>query len=139
VQYSFGTPRLLKHCLQVNCFIADRDIIPNQMAGPELKDVVIATLGASAAIAGIILIFSGFLFAQAATFPVETSDKLLEKFRLCGKLGALPFVSCMAVTGISFWWMLSPGACAYWLNIWMFGITLVITTGYGVATILFLL
>jgi hypothetical protein len=105
----------------------------------ELKDAVIATLGASAAIAGLILIFSGFLFAQAATFPAETSDSVINRFRTCGRLGAIPFFFCMAVTAVSFWWMLSPNVLAYKINAIVFCLTLFTTTVYGLSTILFLL
>jgi hypothetical protein len=105
----------------------------------EPKDIVIAALGASAAIAGLILIFSGFLFAQAATFPATTADEVIKKFQWCGRLGTLPFLSCMAVTAVSFRWLLNPSPLGFDLSIYLFYITLALTTIYGTATILFLL
>ena len=106
---------------------------------PEQKDLVIATLGASSAIAGLILIFCGFLFAQAAIFPPETSDKTIQKFTRCGRLGVIPFMLSMAVTAISFYWLLHPGDSVFACNAVLFWATILLTVVYGSATILFLL
>jgi hypothetical protein len=105
----------------------------------EPKDVAIATLGASVAIAGLVLVFCGFLFSQADGFPPDTSDSIIEKYRTCGKLGTVPFLVSMIVAGLSFWWLCSPNSCAYRLNIFGFVIVLASTSIYGAATILFLL
>jgi hypothetical protein len=41
----------------------------------EPKDVIIAVLGASVAISGLLLVFCGFLFAQASSFPPSTEKE----------------------------------------------------------------
>lgn len=60
------------------------------------KDLVIAILGGSVALAGLLLVFSGFLFAQAESFPPEhTDDATINRYksaagRAARKLGHSP-------------------------------------------------
>jgi hypothetical protein len=53
---------------------------------PEPKDVVIGILGASGALAGLLLVFGGFIFAQAASFPASTDDKITERHWRLGEV-----------------------------------------------------
>ncbi len=49
------------------------------------KDIVTTILGASVGLAGLLLVFSGFLFAQAEAFPRATTDNAtINKFKKAG-------------------------------------------------------
>jgi hypothetical protein len=96
------------------------------------KDVMIAVLGAAVGLAGLLLIFSGFLFAQAAAFPPETTDNAtINKFRNAGRLGVAPFVLALAVSGLAFAWMIGPSSCLYFACAIGFGVLLLVSAAYG--------
>jgi hypothetical protein len=90
---------------------------------PEMaKDTMVAILGAAVGFAGLLLIFSGFLFAQAGSFPPEsTDDATIDRYRNAGKWGLLPFFTALTVAALSFAWMVHPSPCVYWSAILVFG------------------
>ncbi len=97
----------------------------------EHKDVVLGILGASSAFAGLLLVFSGLVFTQAASFPPETNNKITNKVRRAARLGIFPFWGFLATTTLSFAWLLRQSDCLYATCICMF-ILLVLGTGiYG--------
>ena len=61
------------------------------------KDIILALLSGSVSLAGLLLIFSGFLFSQAAGFdPDHTPDKMIDAYRNAARVGVLPFLMCLA-------------------------------------------
>ena len=101
----------------------------------EHKDVVIGILGASGALAGLILVFGGFIFSQAASFPPSTDDKVIEKYTKAGRWAIYPFWGFLVTTLLSILWMLCQSNRVYVLCVGLF-LLLVIGTGiYG--TIMF--
>jgi hypothetical protein len=101
------------------------------------KDVAIALLGASVAIAGLLLVVAGFVFAQAATFPPdETDDKVIRGFEMAGRLGLIPFVIALVEAGFSLLWIVHRSDCLYTGIIWGFFLLLVLTALYGLVLIL---
>src|SRR5258708_4751663 len=105
--------------------------ISNHM--PELaKDVMLAVVGAAVGLAGLLLIFSGFLFAQAAAFPPETTDDAtINKYRNAGRLGVVPFLLALAVAALAFAWLIHPATCVYFVSICGFGALLLLSAVYG--------
>jgi hypothetical protein len=101
------------------------------------KDIILAVLGGSVSLAGLLLVFSGFLFAQATGFdPEHTSDAVINKYRKAAKFGVLPFLMCLILAGIAVWWLLTPTALLLSIS-WIGFITLLIVTAiYGAYTIL---
>ena len=53
------------------------------------KDIAIGLLGAIVAVAGLLLVFSGFLFTKAESIDSRRGDK----FRTIGKLGVIPLIA----------------------------------------------
>ena len=99
---------------------------------PEPKDVIIGILGASGTLAGLLLIFSGFLFTQAAAFPPATTDNVvIEKYRNAGRLGVVPFLLALLVSALAFAWMLYPCSYIYLPCAIGFGFLLVASAIYG--------
>jgi hypothetical protein len=101
------------------------------------KDIVVAIMGASVALSGLLLIFCGFLFAQAATFPkATTADTVINRYRHVGQIGGLPFLASLALAGVSLWWLMCPSPLLFNLC-WVGFIVLLVGTGlYGILAIL---
>jgi len=96
-------------------------------------------LGAAIGFAGLLLVFSGFLFAQAASFPTETDDKIIDKYRNAGRWGLAPFLLALGVAGLSFAWLLDQSVCLYQLSLWTFGTLIVSSAIYGTVMLLWYL
>lgn len=96
------------------------------------KDVMVALLGASGAFAGLLLIFSGFLFAQAASFPPEsTDDETINRYRNAGRWGLAPFLIALADSALCFAWMVCPSPCFYGAAVIGFAFLLAASAFYG--------
>jgi hypothetical protein len=58
-----------------------------------MKDIAVATLGGSSAIASILLVFVGFMIMKVEGLPSETADHVIAKYRRAAKWGLLPFLA----------------------------------------------
>ena len=73
------------------------------------KDIAIAIFGASVGMAGLLLVFAGYLFAHATTFPTATTDDdIIEKYRNAGRFGVWPFLLSMGNAALALMWMIWP-------------------------------
>lgn len=78
------------------------------------KSAVISNLlSGSLALAGLLLVFCGFLFSQAASFPGTTDDEVINKFRNAGKIAVLPFVAALAIAFLCLLWTLDQSETVY--------------------------
>jgi hypothetical protein len=104
------------------------------------KDAIIGVLGTSVTLAGLLLVFSGFLFAQAASFPpATTDDRIINKFRNAGRFGLFPFLLCLLAAILSLIWFIHPAGCVYYVDIILFLITVVGSAVYGTVVLWFYL
>ena len=98
---------------------------------PEPKDVIITIFGASVALAGLLLVFSGLLFTQAAALPRTTDDAIINRFRRGARLACWPLLLALAIAGLCLAWLLCPGNIEYSI-VWVsFVILLVATVAYA--------
>jgi hypothetical protein len=96
------------------------------------KDVVTAVLGASVGLAGLLLVFSGFVFAQADGFPkATTDDAIIDKYRNVGRFGLIPFLLALLVSALTVIWFLHPSCCLYYAAVIGFIVLLVASALYG--------
>lgn len=101
------------------------------------KDLAIAILGGSVSLAGLLLIFSGFLFSQAESFPPEhTDDNTIRRYKNAAKAGVLPFLGCLIVTWIAGAWLRSPSPEMFTAAWYGFSGLLALTGIYGGVVIL---
>jgi hypothetical protein len=101
------------------------------------KDVAIALLGSAVGIAGLLLVVAGMVFAQANSFPPETTEEsLLARYEKAGKLGLIPFLTALIEAGASLWWLVHHSDCLYTGVILGFFLLLVLTALYGFVLIL---
>ena len=96
---------------------------------PDPKDVIIGILGASGALAGLLLVFSGFVFSQAASFPDTTPDAVIKKYTKAGRLALLPFLGSLVTTLLALAWLLHPVGCIFWPCVGLFA---VLVLGIGI-------
>ena len=101
---------------------------------PEQKDTIAAILGASAALAGLLLVFVGFVYARGESYETKRGDK----FKLIAKFGVVPFLVALACTLSSAEWMLGHRDL-FVCSIRLFQCSVVLTAAYGSAVLLFFL
>lgn len=101
---------------------------------PEEKDTIGAILGASASLAGLLLVFIGFVYARGETYSTRRGDV----FKYVAKLGAVPFLITLACTWFSVVWF-TGGKWAYSCSIYLFEASLILTAIYGTMTLVYYL
>jgi hypothetical protein len=101
------------------------------------KDLVVAVLGAAIGLAGLLLVFAGFLFAQSESFPSTVSDSASARYRRAAKIGVAPFLGCLALAVVAGYWLKSPSPELLHV-VWMGFRGLVVVTGlYGAYALLY--
>lgn len=102
----------------------------------EPKDIVTAIFGAAVGLAGILLVFVGFVYSHAESQPLK-DDR--EKFKLVAKLGLLPFLVCLGDAFLCLHWMTSPSPAIFgWTRYALCG-GMGLTALYGIVAFLFYL
>lgn len=71
----------------------------------EHKDVIIAVLGAAAVLAGLILVFLGFLITTYQGFDGDTPNSVLRKYRVSAWMTVAVFGLSLVVVGLATWWL----------------------------------
>lgn len=118
-------------------------------SGPVPKDAVIAILGASAALAGLVLVFLGLLlpaFREAWAAGARSTDtpeqwsKVMDGLRWAVRVALLALPLSFASVGLSLAWLALPGGPAlYHANIWLFVAELIAVFVLAVVAIIALL
>ena len=99
--------------------------------------MVTAVLGAAVSLAGLLLVFSGFLFTQAASFPqATTDDATINRYRNAARFGVAPMGLCLLLSALALCWLLNPSH-AIFRTVWIgFLLLLAVTAGYGAYVLL---
>jgi hypothetical protein len=80
--------------------------VPGAVAtSPNPSDVVLAILGASAGVAGLVLVFVGILVTAIAGYPGGTSTRTLRPFRLAAWASVCVFGLSLLTTALSLLWL----------------------------------
>ena len=72
------------------------------------RDLVRSILTTSVSLGGLVLVFSGFLLSQANSFPPETPDKTISRYRRGAQCGVALVVACLFLTWLSAKWLVAP-------------------------------
>ncbi len=72
----------------------------------EHKDVVLALLGASAGLAGLVLVFLGFIISTMASFDPGAGAAVLAPYRRTAGVVAGAFALSIATVAVSTWWLI---------------------------------
>jgi hypothetical protein len=96
------------------------------------KDLMLGVLGASVGLGGLLLVFCGLVFGQAATFPPATTDDAkINRYKNAGRLGLWPFLGAIIDSLAVVVWFLCPNSRLYFFTLWFFILLLVVTALYG--------
>jgi hypothetical protein len=101
------------------------------LASPDWKDAMVAIMGAAVALAGLLLVFSGFLFSQAASFPAETSDTTIGKYKGAAEIGLLPFAASLLLAVLALGYWVFPTHCFAVIVAVLFALLCLATILYG--------
>jgi hypothetical protein len=101
----------------------------------EPKDVVIAILGASAALGGFVLVFLGIVITSKESYGGGTGDEVIRPFRTAGTalLGAFG-ISLVAVASSLIWLINGGNVTLYDMTIVVFAIQLIAVYGSALWT-----
>lgn len=92
----------------------------------EPKDIVIAILGASAALAGFVLVFLGIVITSYEGYADPVADAVLRPFRVSGSALLGAFALCLITVAISLIWLINGGSIGlYDATIALFAVQLV--------------
>jgi hypothetical protein len=73
------------------------------------KDVVLAILGASAALAGFVLVFLGIIIASYQSYSGEVPEQVVKPYRTTGGVLLATFASCLLVVLVCLGWLVGGG------------------------------
>ncbi len=100
------------------------------------KDVMLGVLGASVGLGGLLLVFCGLVFAQAASFPpATTDDATINRYKNAGKLGLWPFLGAVLDSLLVTVWFVCQSGSLYFVTLGLFVALLVATALYGAVVI----
>ena len=87
----------------------------------EPKDVVLAILGASAALAGFVLVFLGVIIAAYESYGGDVPRPVVEPYRTAGGILLGTFALCLLSVGVCLFWLAGGGPPdAYGLTVGIF-------------------
>jgi hypothetical protein len=96
----------------------------------EPKDVVVAILGASAALGGFVLVFLGIVITSRESYSGATGDEVIRPYRLSGTVLLGAFGLCLITVALSLIWLINGGSTGlYDTTIALFAIQLVVVFG----------
>jgi hypothetical protein len=97
------------------------------------KDVVIAILGSSAALAGFVLVFLGVIIASYQSYPGGVPERVVRPYRIAGAALLAAFGLGLATVAVSLLWLINGGPTGiYGWTIALFAILLVAVFGAAV-------
>jgi hypothetical protein len=91
--------------------------------GPHPEDVMIAVFGASAGVAGLVLVFVGLLITTIGTYPGGTSKAALRPYRAGAWAATGVFGASLASVALSLTWLALSDSH------WLYASTLVVFAG----------
>jgi hypothetical protein len=74
-------------------------------SGPHPKEVVVSVFGASAGVAGLVLVFTGILITTIGTYPGATSKAVLRPYRVGAWAATGVFGASLVCVALSLAWL----------------------------------
>jgi hypothetical protein len=100
------------------------------------KDIILAVFGAAVGLAGIVLVFMGFVSSHGEGFQNNQRKKI---FKGVAKAGLIPFTLALAAAFLSLCWLENSSAVRYHFAILSFQLSLGSTLLYGIISVVFFL
>jgi hypothetical protein len=90
------------------------------------KDVVLAILGASAALAGFVLVFLGIIIASYQSYAGAVSELVVEPYRKIGAILLAQFAVCLVAVLACLVWLVGAGPdWAYGATVGLFAVEVI--------------
>lgn len=101
------------------------------------KDVVLALLGVSAGLVGLVLVFLGFLIAAFQSFDATTPKTVLDRYRRAGVAVLVAFgIGVLCVVAATAWLVdLGNNRFLYLATVWLFAAQIAAVLGATVWTV----
>jgi hypothetical protein len=107
------------------------------MEAVESKDVVIAALGASAALAGFVLVFLAVVLTGLSSFPPETVRLVRRRYLRMAAISVAAFLISLVTVALGVVWLaFGRNGAVYHLTLWLFFVQLGLVFVVGVVTTL---
>jgi hypothetical protein len=106
--------------------------IASPRAAEVAKDIIVAVLGTSVGLAGLLLVFVGFVYARADAFQTKRADR----YRTLAKLGMIPFLISLLCAWFSFNWLIGDSS-EYLGALLLFRASLITTALYGLVAMFY--
>ncbi len=104
---------------------------------PDMENGTITTLlGSSVGLAGILLVFVGFLYSRAESFERAGT---VRKYKWVAKAGIVPFLFALISAWLCLLWIGQPSVDLYNYAMLSFQACLILTGLYGIIAIIFYL
>lgn len=101
------------------------------------SDLMLAILGSSVGLGGLLLVFCGYVFSQANTFtPEHTDDTVIARYKKAGSFGLWPFLGSILDALLALAWFFCQTQQLFWLTLALFVLLLLATATYGGVVIL---
>src|ERR1700733_6239111 len=91
------------------------------------RDAALAIFGGAIALAGLLLVFIGFLLPGLNQYSATAADRI----RWIARFGLIPFAACLSCAWVSIWALQGPG----WSGAHLWGVlklTLALTAAYAI-------
>ena len=96
----------------------------------EPKDVVVAILGAAAALGGFVLVFLGLVIASYQSYPGGVPELVVRPYRVSGAALLGTFGLSLVTVAVSLLWLINGGSVGlYGWSIGLFALLLVVVFG----------
>jgi hypothetical protein len=91
------------------------------MGDPTPKDAVLAMLGASAGLGGLVLVFLGLVIASYQGIPGDAPKAVKARAKRTGPFIVIVFGLSLASVALDLWWLAAPGGdLLYHIALWVF-------------------
>ena len=108
------------------------------MGGPD-QSLIETLFSGALTLAGILLVFVGFIYSRVQAFPSTTDNTVMRRYTVVAKLGTLPFVMALLLTGLTFQDLAAHGTSLWPITRTVFWIEMVMLFLYGTVSILYYL
>src|SRR5439155_11649027 len=92
----------------------------------ENRDIAVAVLGGTVALAAVLVVFIGFLIAHAEALPSQAPTRLKDRYVRAARWGIAPMAAAILEALAAYGWLFFPGACLF--HVWAVGFVVVAVT-----------
>jgi hypothetical protein len=97
------------------------------------KDTVLAAIGSAIGLAGLLLVFVGFIYTHGESFSSEATKR---KFQRVAKAGIIPFSVALLCAWFCLRWLQWGGLADYSYALLLFKLSLLLTLAYGIIAVI---